>query len=233
MEALTRALSRHFPSRNGSTGDTRPQARFEVPSGSIAVNIEVKSGDKPAVMRLATKSGSISIKMVRSSWFPWVPNNQPITNRTLDISVSTTSGSVGGSVLAGNGGKTEISTTSGSHGVNIYLVGVGKDDNTTRLSTISSSGSQTIRVISQSEDDVLALEARHVVKGSGSMVIKYPTQWNGKLHAFTDGSGHVAVTGNDLEQSGGGKDVYAWRGEGDLKEVDVHVRGSGSIGFAC
>ena len=117
--------------------------------------------------------------------------------------------------------------------MSIYTVGVGKSDKNTRILTSSASGSQHVKVESSSLDDARAIEARHFASGSASLNIGYPSTWKGKVHAHVGGSGHVSVYGTDLEKSGGGKDVYAWRGEGDLREVEIYGRGSGSISFNC
>lgn len=163
----------------------------------------------------------------------WVPTPQVTTNRTLDLKLSTLSGSINGNVLAGNGGTTEMSTRSGSQSVSIYTVGVGKNDSTTRIATSSQSGSQHLKVISSSESDVRAIQAKHFSSGSGSFGIDYPRTWIGKIHAHSGGSGSVGVSGSDLQKQGGGRDMYAWRGTGDLKEVEVYGQGSGPIRFSC
>jgi hypothetical protein len=194
--------------------------------------VEPKPGDTVGVVRLKTSSGSINIKMAGGSWLPWVPAPKVETNRTLDINVSTSSGSISGSILAANGGTTELSTRSGSQSITVYTVGAGKKAKTTRLLTSSNSGSQWIKVVSSSEE-LRALESKHLVSGSASMMINYPSQWMGKVHAYVDGSGHVSMSGSDLETQGGGSNIYGWRGDGDLKEVEVHARGSGSLRFSC
>jgi hypothetical protein len=206
---------------------------LETTSGSISITVETKPGNKTAVMRLASTSGSINVRMAGTSWLPWVPCPSGDTNRTFDIRVSTTSGSVNGNFLSGNGGRTEISTRSGSQSITIHTVGVSKNENTTTLSTSSNSGSQHVKVVSSSTEDVKAIEARHIVHGSGSLGIQYPTHWMGKVHAHIGGSGSVYVSGSGLEKSGGGRNVYAWRGDGALKEVEVHGLGSGSVHFSC
>lgn len=188
-------------------------------------------------MRLKTMSGSINVKMVDSSWLPWKPAPTIKTNRTLDLELSTKSGSINGNVLAGNGGSTTLSSQSGSQGVTIYTVGVSKQDNSTRISTTTGSGSQRVKVVSSASENVFALEARHLATGSGTLMVEYPSTWMGKVHARLSGSGHVHVSGSDLEKSGGGKDIYAWRGEkkdlNDLREVEVYGKGSGSLFFKC
>ena len=55
----------------------------------------------------------------------------------------------------------------------------------------------------------------------------------GKVHAHIDGSGHVSMSGSDLEKQGGGSNIYGWRGEEPLEEVEVYGQGSGSIRFSC
>jgi hypothetical protein len=186
-------------------------------------------------MRLKTKSGSISIKMVDASWLPWKPAPTVATNRTLDLGLSARSGSISGNVLVANGGMVTLNTQSGSMGVTVYTVGVGRHDNATRIASTSGSGSQRIKVVSPGSDEIFALEAKHVSEQSGSLNVEYPTTWMGKLHAHVGGSGHVFVSGTDLEKSGGGRDVYAWRGQpkdlDHLREIEVYGQGSGSLFF--
>ena len=171
--------------------------------------------------------------MVDASWLPWAPVPKIATNRTLDLRLSTSSGSISGNVLAGNGGTTELTTQSGSQSVSIYTVGVSNKSDTTRILTTSASGSQKLTIISSNDGDATAIEAKHVSTQSASLNIGYPESWMGKVHAFIDGSGHVGMSGTDLEKSGGGRNVYGWRGDGDLKEVEIHGMGSGSVKFTC
>ncbi len=201
-------------------------------SGSISITVNPQTGDKPAVLRLAAASGSISVRMGDTSW-SWGPR-QPhsiSTNRTFETSITSKSGTVSGSILHGNGGKTDISTRSGSISLTINTIGVGTNDSTSKLSTSTNSGSQNVAI--KSFDPVRAVEARHIVYGSGSLNIDYPSSWEGMVHAKSGGSGSVQVDGSGLEYQGGGRDVYAQRGNGDLKGVEVLGTGSGSVSFRC
>lgn len=201
-------------------------------SGSISVTVNPQAGDKPAVLRLSSTSGSIYVSMGETSW-RW--DRLPLSvssNRTFETYISTASGAISGSILHGNGGRTDLRTRSASMTMEINALGVGKNDSVSRISTSTSgSGSQVIRV--HSAGTIRAIEGSHTMQGSGSLDITYGPQWEGVVHAKVRGSGSVNIDGTDLEFQGGGKDVYAKRGKGDLKGVDVLGSGSGSIAFRC
>ena len=211
---------------------------LETVSGSIYVTVNPQSGDKPAVLRLAAVSGSINVRMGDSTW-NWGRHPQSIsTNRTFETTITAKSGSVSGSVLHGNGGKTDVSCKSGTISLTVDAVGVGENDTTSLLTTTTSSGSQHVFVKSATE--VKALQASHIVQGSSSLNVEYPSSWEGVVHAQIKGSGTVTVDGSDLEFQGGGRNVWAKRGgkggekgDGDLKGVEVIGKGSGTVRFTC
>jgi hypothetical protein len=203
-------------------------------SGSINVNIEPQPGEKPARLTLRTKSGSIRINM-GDGILPWLPSSDQ-TNRTFMTSLNTKSGSVTGSLVAGNGGSTLIETSSGSITVSVHMLDLGSKDSKNHLSTISSSGSQTLNILSSSTEYLSSLAARHIVHGSGSVRIDYPRRWTGFVKMISQGSGSLNVAGSGLHYVvDERKQKIAWREPKVEKPNDVEIilQGSGSGSFVC
>lgn len=183
-------------------------------------------------MRIKTQSGSVRINMGKGI-IDW-PAASDNANRTFETSINTHSGSVNGDILAGNGGLTTIETSSGSIKLHVEVLDIGPKDNTSRLETITGSGSQGISVTSLSAHELRNLEALHLVRQSGSARVQYPTSWQGKLHMQSMGSGSMKASGYGLQfAQDGDREKFAWRGHGDLKDVEVIERGSGSARFSC
>lgn len=179
------------------------------------------------MLRLSSSSGSVNVRMGLG-----VLGSD--TNRTFVTDIRTNSGSVSGSLMHGNGGTTDVKVSSSSINLNIDTIGVGEHDPVSRLTTTSQSGSQGIRVSSSGwGEKVKAIQASHIARGSASLNIDYPRGWEGKVHVKSYGSGGVDVYGSDLKKDGGGKDIYAWRGEKNLQEIEVLGKGSGHISFNC
>ena len=202
-------------------------------SGSIVINIEPQPGDKPAVLRLSSKSGSIRVQMGKGI-IPWLPSSHD-TNRTFDTQISAQSGSVSGSLLAGNGGTTRIETRSGSISMDIHILDLGPSGQTSKLGTYAQSGSQALRVMSSASSELRNLEAEHIAYGSASFKIDYPKKWYGQLHMVSQGSGSMMARGDHLDiVQRSNREIYAYRGEGkDLKQVEIIGEGSGSAVFSC
>ena len=205
---------------------------LQTTSGSININVEPQPGDKPAVMKIRTTSGSVRISMGKGI-LPWLPSSDE-TNRTFETTINTQSGSVSGSIVAGNGGLSTIETESGSIKLTVHVLDLGPKSQVSRIQTTTGSGSQTLTVVSSSADDLRNLEALHLVKSSGSMRVDYPRRWQGKLHMQSLGSGSMKASGSGLQfHQDGNREKYGWRGEGDLNEVEIVLQGSGSGSFVC
>lgn len=206
-------------------------------SGSISVDVEVQTGDKPAVLRLASKSGSVRVKMTSGGGLfkkPFV--SEPAKSRTLMTEISIESGSVSGDLVHGNGGSTSVSTHSGSISISVYTVGVSEKDTQSNLTTTSYHGSQHVRIVPPfgSVQAVRAIEAAHTVRGSGSMNIEYPDEWEGVVHVQAHGSGSISAGGRGLMvQKEGSGELYGYKGEKEGKKVEVQELGSGSARFRC
>jgi hypothetical protein len=206
-------------------------------SGSINVEIDVQSGDKPAVLRLSAQSGSVFVRFTQKGGFMKkriFP--EAVRARVIQSTVSTMSGSVSGDIVHGNGGWTRISTHSGSINLDVYTYGVSEHDQVSRLSTASNHGSQTLRVISDiaSSEAVRAIEAKHEITGSGSINISYPNEWEGTVHVTTFGYGSSSASGHGLVvRKESSHELYGYRGETQGRTVEVVEQGSGSVRFTC
>jgi hypothetical protein len=191
----------------------------------------------PAILRLSSTSGSIGIKIDKSYLnAAEVASHQDALNRTFDTEISSFSGSIGGSILVGGGGRTMVTARSGSLSLAVYPANVNKGNVESTLSTSTASGSSSIKV----HDPVFGgkltqLVANHQSTGSGSMTIKYPSTWEGGIHALSVGSGSVSVRGQGLQyEQHGSREVVGWRGgENNRKLINVKTLGSGSISFNC
>ncbi|EXJ85582.1 hypothetical protein A1O1_05947 [Capronia coronata CBS 617.96] len=206
-------------------------------SGSITVDIEVQPGDKPAVLRLATTSGSVRVRMTsRGGLFSKRTINESVRERTFVTEISTSSGSISGDIIHGNGGSTRISAHSASINLDIFTVGVSEDDPASRISTTTNSGSQNLRLVAPlgSSEPVRAIGASHNVLGSGSMNIRYPMEWEGMVHVLVQGSGSVSANGQGLiVRRQNSNELYGYKGNKEGRTVEIFEQGSGSIRFAC
>ena len=197
-------------------------------SGSISITIEPKPGNTTAELRLSTVSGTINVNLARGAW---------VIPRRYDTRAETTSGSINGNLIHGGGGTTSVSTTSGSLDLDIYPIGVGPEDADSTLHTSTTSGSTNLRVRAPFEGGrMTSLMAGHRCVGSGSLNVAYPSEWEGRVHAKSLGSGSVQVRGWGLQfERKGSKDVVAWKGDVSeyAKTVNVGSLGSGSVQFQC
>jgi hypothetical protein len=198
------------------------------------VNIEPQPGEKPARLTLRTKSGSIRINM-GDGILPWLPSSDQ-TNRTFLSTLNTKSGSVTGSLVAGNGGATSIETASGSITLTVHMLDLGPKDAKNHLTTTSQSGSQVLNVLSSSTEYLSSLAARHIVHGSASVRVDYPRRWTGYVKMVSQGSGSLSVVGSGLHYVvDERRQKVAWREPKVEKPNDVEIvlQGSGSGSFVC
>ncbi|KAL2425968.1 hypothetical protein ABEF95_008104 [Exophiala dermatitidis] len=207
-------------------------------SGSILVTIEVQPGDRPAVLRLASKSGSVRVRMVTGGGLFRKPTVVPkaAQERILQTDISTHSGSVIGNVIVGNGGSLRIDTHSASVSVDVFTFGVSEHHAPSNISTSTQSGSQNIQVIapSGSTEAVRAIDASHTVLGSGSMNIHYPSEWEGTVHIPQQGSGYISASGDGLlVRKESGRELFGYKGQKEGRKVEIFEQGSGSVRFRC
>lgn len=225
-------------------------------SGSIVITVDVQPGDKPAVLRLSSTSGSVHVRMVPASsegiWSFWKKSKGSDNmqekalnlDRVFNTDISTKSGSIGGTIIHGNGGSTTISTGSGSHSLTIYPVGVSGSDPLSTLTTSAGSGSQHVKILSPSSVPgyqtntaaIRSLKVSHTTTGSGSINAVYPSEWEGQLHAILKGSGSINARGQGLQvQQQGRHELFGWKGvdSENASSVQITEMGSGSVNFQC
>ncbi len=157
-------------------------------------------------------------------------------SRVLQTQISTISGSASGDIVHGNGGSAAISTGSGSITMNVYTVGVSELDSVSNLSTVSMHGSQHINVYPgvTNTEPIRAIQASHKVRGSGSMHINYPTEWEGTVHVTGYGSGSIGATGRGLTvRKESSHELYGYKGSKEGRTIEVSELGSGSVRFSC
>ncbi|KIW73206.1 hypothetical protein, variant [Phialophora macrospora] len=206
-------------------------------SGSISVTIEVQPGDKPAVLRLASTAGSINVRMTSGGGlFKKRVVSEAARARVLQTEISASAGSVSGNIVHGNGGSALISTNAGSISLDVYAVGVSEMDALSSLSTVSNHGSQHVRVYSDiaNTEPIRALQASHKVRGSGSITIEYPTEWEGMVHMTSFGSGSISANGRGLiVRKESSHELYGYKGPKEGTKVEISELGSGSARFSC
>ncbi|THY71973.1 hypothetical protein D6C87_02553 [Aureobasidium pullulans] len=187
-------------------------------SGSIDVNVEPKpeseTDPRPASFSAETVSGSIK------AIFPVSGTVEDIPSRLYSTKIDSKSGSIHGDYI--HGLNTDIYTASGSIDTNILPYSANSTGSWLRTETVN--GGIRVNVLPPYENpkDILKrLRSVHKTK-SGSLKIKYPQQWEGKIEAVTM-SGHVDLDGKDV------KVLKAWKGP-----VGVHLiaqKGRGSSGM--
>lgn len=216
----------------------------------------------PAELRISTESGSVSIhgfsgasagqrhNKPLSPWERWwnygfnppatayttpdPPSNTDsgIPSRPYKISITTRSGSISGALI--HGVETTIeSVNSGSISLQLYPVYFGGNNNST-LNTITHSGSTNINILGSYERSKLdGLNSRHEARGSGSIHVKYPSQWEGEVDVSSRGSGSIMAYGRELDVIRyGSKHLVGKKGEGDGgSRAQLVAYGSGSQGF--
>ncbi|KAK7894873.1 hypothetical protein LTR67_005612 [Exophiala xenobiotica] len=206
-------------------------------SGSISVNIEVQSGEKPAHLRLSSTAGSVHVKMTSGGGlFRKASVPEVASKRTLITEITAHAGSVSGDLVHGNGGSTTVSTHAGSVSLTLYTSGVSDEDPVSNISTSTWQGSQNIKVLAPftSTEAVRAIVGSHVIQGSGSMNIQYPQEWEGLVHIKAMGMGSIGASGQGLNvQKESSKELYGYRGMKEGRRIEVLEGGSGSVQFRC
>ncbi|KAH0380854.1 hypothetical protein KCU92_g7327, partial [Aureobasidium melanogenum] len=163
-------------------------------SGNININVEPKpespNDPRPASFVAVTESGSVKAVFPMSSTIAQIPP------RFYHTKVESRSGSVHGNYI--HGINTDISTYSGSIDVNVLPYSANSTGNWLR--TESAVGGIHVNVLPPYEDPQNVMgHSRSVHKTkSGSLHIKYPQQWEGKIEAVTM-SGSLKLRGKDVE----------------------------------
>lgn len=163
-------------------------------SGNVNIDVEPKAESptdpRPASFSAVTTSGSIK------AVFPMSDAIAEIPPRLYHTKVDSRSGSVRGNYI--HGINTDITTSSGSIDVNVLPYSTNSTGSWLR--TESAVGGIHVNVLPSYEDPhhVMGyLRSIHKTK-SGSLHVKYPQQWEGKIEAVTM-SGSVKLRGKDVE----------------------------------
>jgi hypothetical protein len=163
-------------------------------SGSIDISVEPKEEDpidpQPASFVAETISGSIKAVFPLSAVIAEIPS------RLYHTKIESKSGSVKGNYI--HGLNTDILTVSGSIDVNVLPY--SSNSTGSWLRTESTGGRVGVNVLPSYENpqNVLGyLRSIHKTK-SGSVHVKYPQQWEGKLEAVTM-TGSVKLQGKDVK----------------------------------
>jgi len=163
-------------------------------SGSIDISVEPKEEDpidpQPASFMVETISGSIK------AVFPLSAAIAEIPSRLYHTKIESKSGSVKGSYI--HGLNTDIVTISGSIDVNVLPY--SSNSTGSWLRTESTGGRIGVNVLTSYENpqNVLGyLRSIHKTQ-SGSVHVKYPQQWEGKLEAVTM-TGSIELQGKDVK----------------------------------
>lgn len=219
-------------------------------SGSIDVTVTPHPGTEPAVLRIHSNAGSITVRI--SDQYLTTTQSQLVhhpdaidthpalasINRTFTTEIKTQAGAIHATILAGNGGTTVIESAAGSIDLDLLAVGVGPHDDhgASYLRTLTHSGQQNIRVGSLQRFGAPAMKklvGAHISRGSSALDIRYPSEWEGELEGEIWGSGSTDIFGRGLEvderRDSGFK---AHRGEGG-ETVKILEQGSGSVKFRC
>lgn len=178
-------------------------------SGSIAVSVDSGeagfSNPQPAQLRVHSSSGSVRVSTATTS----------LHEREYRTDVDTQSGSIDGTFLLGS----EASFTTSSGHMNLDLLPYDSQARSS-LRTRSSSAAMNVNVLGayKNGNEVFkGLRSSHTSSGSGSVNVRYPGEWEGRIAVYT-GSGKINVRGDgvvvdEARQYGG--HVLAHKGEGD------------------
>jgi hypothetical protein len=178
-------------------------------SGSIAVRVSSGEADssspQPAQLSVSTSSGSVRVDSETTNFH----------DRDYRTDVTSHSGSVTGTYLLGS--SAHFTTSSGT----IILDVLPYDSQRAgSLRTSTSSGATKAHVLSAHKNGEKAfanLRSEHESNGSGSLTLRYPGEWTGKISAYA-GSGSVSVKGSGVvvdEASQYDRHVLAHKGKGD------------------
>ncbi|QIW95494.1 hypothetical protein AMS68_001012 [Peltaster fructicola] len=193
-------------------------------AGSVAIDVDPKKADKDkpvaAVFKAVSKSGSI-----RASF----PIKDELPKREYDTTVESTSGSISGSYIHGT-----HSTFRCQSGAIVATIIPFNSSAGSQLRTSTGSGSTSLQILTPYDGGALKhMHSKHdSTQGSGSIVLRYPDEWEGILIAMaTSGSiivhGHNVKTDRVIDVLSSFKKVVGRKGVGGSL-VEVSTR-SGSI----
>jgi len=192
-------------------------------SGSINIGVYPQpagENPEPAELLINSHSGSISVKFATF--------NMP--ERNYHVSINSHSGSIGGTILHGQ----STSIESKSARIDMQLAPYGTADCSSTLSTTTFSGGQDITLLSPEMDRGASIKEMSSIHSttSGSLVLRYPKEWEGTVEGHTQ-SGGLQLHGGDLDiihrhsLPSAGHSVLAKKGKGN-GTLKFHT-GSGSV----
>jgi hypothetical protein len=205
-------------------------------TGAVHVTIEPKSGNKTGVVRISSKTGAIHASFAKSTFSNngaiGANDEKSISERAYSTTIEAITGQIHADVVhAGPGSETVLKSNTGM--LNLEVTPLA--DNVARIDTSTRTGLSNIKVHAPVNGGALRnLTAVHKSRGSGMLNVKYPSEWEGRLHAWCEGTGRVDVRGDGLNFQGGGTDVYAWRGKDAAEKgkiIDVVSEGTGMVSF--
>jgi hypothetical protein len=187
------------------------------------------------VVRIKSKTGAIHVRFAKSAISKGESeskNEKGAFERTYNTLIESTTGQVHSEILhGGEWGETVVTANTGAIDVRVVPI----SDHPSRLETSTNTGLSKIAVEAPMHGTTLKnLTAVHKSKVSGMLDVRYPGSWEGKVHVWCEGTGHVDVRGDGLNFQGGGNDVYAYRGKDALKDgktIEVVSEGTGLIRF--
>lgn len=198
-------------------------------TGAIDVEIDPQPGDEPAILFLSSDIGSVTVRIADTFL-----RRRNKARRTIHTEIHSLTGSVCADILLGYGGYATVETTTGVQTLSIFTSGVGPEDETSNLTTTSSTGTQQVVLTSLESDKTPVSNIRgvHQSFGTASLNIIYSPSWVGKVHAAALPFGQVTVTGDDLKYTEKHTDeIVAYRGSGNLTLTEVISKGTGNASF--
>ncbi len=204
-------------------------------TGAIDVTIEPKSGNRTAVVKINSKTGAIHVRFAKcalSNGEKESKNEKGVFERVYNTRIHTMTGKIHANLLhGGTGGEMVISTQTGMLDLRITPIG----DHASKVETRAMTGLSKITVEAPMQATTLKnLTAVHRSTSTGTLDVTYPREWEGRVHAWCSGTGSVDVRGEGLNLQGGGKNIYAWRGEDASKNgkvIEVVSEHTGSVRF--
>lgn len=199
-------------------------------TGQIHVTIEPKAGNKTAVVNIRSKTGAIYVRFARSAFTN--ADEKGVLDRVYKTQMDTKTGQINAEIFhGGTGGETILITKTGM--INLLVTPIG--DQASRIETNTKTGLNKVTVNNPMQGTTLKnLTALHRSWSTGQLDIRYPHMWEGRLHAWCKGTGQVDIRAEGLNLQGGGKDVYAWRGEDAARNgkiIEVVSEGTGMVRF--
>ena len=201
-------------------------------TGTIDIEIDPQPGDLPAILTLASSTGSITLRLS-----PEYLQRQHRAARPIHTKIKSLTGTVDAAILLGHGGYAFVDTTTGTQVLSIVPSGIGRHDELSNLTTHSKTGAQKVTFVSLdgAYEPITNLRAEHRSLATAPLDIAYPSVWLGKVHATTSLFGHLSVQGDDLEYIKQAKgEVIAYRGPvRNRQTVEIISDGTGSVNFKC